>query len=263
MSGRRKTRIAIGAGAAILAGASVFTVISTQQSGERGPEAMAGKNAGAKGEICLTEPLALVEGFDAKCFAPDQIASLFNRPVLDVQGAPVKLRLTPPDDQDGAQDVATCAEYTQKTGAGWYAMTSLDMRKEAFFVRACGVLAMLQAARPAEVSYFEGDALTTREIESLAVSSPFGITERDVKPSPATIAQAGENRWRITFDSQIVDLQEIAHADFNADGRGDILVFVSITAVNGTAQTSRIGYLDKSAPKGPVRFIEWRPPPAT
>lgn len=249
MMARRWRYIALFVGAAVVVGAAIVAVRVTRHTDEQAvPLEVADK-------ICLKRDLFLVKGAPGNCFAAGETATLTGRPVLDNQGAPVALELTHPNDSARAPEtVTTCNAYETLAGDGWFALTNRDMRREAYFVRACGVLRLLQRAQPATISYFSGGACSLAGIESVAAAAPFALGEGDA--TAASVERISESQWRIAVDGQIADLQEIAHADFNGDGRGDMAVFISIGAIGGTARASRVGYLDKPGPEGPVRFIE-------
>ena len=78
--------------------------------------------------------------------APD-LAALRTKPVINAQGAPAGLMMTHPSDASIAPaEVRTCAGYAEMTFDGWFAATSMEMRREGFFIRACGTLAALSEA---------------------------------------------------------------------------------------------------------------------
>jgi hypothetical protein len=258
---RKRTLIMLAAGTATAAGAAVIAVNVARHTEERRLPSGLAEIGGATSEICLKAEIALVEGAEKKCYAPPEIAGLLGRAVLNNDGAPVALQLShPTDDARAPETVTTCSAYEARTGEGWRALTTREMSREAYFIRACGVLAMLRQARFADVSYFKNGALTEEDVRALAAASAFGIGEGGGELE--RVEHIDETSWRLSFGDQYADIQEFAHADFNADGRADMAVFINLTVMDGTARAGLAGYLDKPPPPGAVRFIEWRQPPA-
>lgn len=252
---RARRNIAIGAGAAAAVGAAVLAGTFIRRADMDAPPESAVEAVASPAAICLKGDPALVEAVEGKCFAPGEIAAFLDRPVLGNDGKPLALSLTHPGDETRPPEtVTTCKEYNARIDEGWYALTTREMRRQDFFIRACGVLDMLARARRARTGYFENDALDRRDVAMLAASGPFGLAA--AAAAPPTVEATGDFRWRIASNGQQADLQELAYADFSRDGRGDILVFVTVTAQAGTARASLVGYLHKDSPQGPVTFIE-------
>jgi len=206
--------------------------------------------------LCLKTKIAFAAGADKGCYSRDEIAALMNAPLLDDAGAPATVDLSHPTDYDRPQaTAATCADWRRLTGEGWYALSTREMRREAWFVRAGGTLALLEGARRPDLSHFAGGDASKTDIESLAEAAPFAIGETSAA-APMSVAKSGDAEWRLSGDGQYAVIQEIAHADFNADGLGDVLVFVSIGAEGGTATVSDTGFLEKRKASGPVRFVK-------
>ncbi len=205
--------------------------------------------------LCLKTKIAFAAGADRGCYSRADIAALMNAPLLDDRGAPATVDLSHPTDYDRPQaTAATCADWRRLTGEGWYALSTREMRREAWFVRACGTLALLEVARRPDLSHFEGGDASQADMESLAAAAPFGIGEAGAA-APMSVAKSGAAEWRLSGSGQSVVIQEIAHADFNADGLGDILVFASLGVEGGTAAASETGLLEKRKASGPVRFV--------
>lgn len=248
----RKTALAAGGIAAALAVIVVLVAVAVR----RGAPA---PRAPATGEqvVCLKTDIPLIEGADKRCFTRSEIAALADRRVLDSQGAPAEVELSHPRDVARAPETAaTCRRYESLAGEGWYALSSRDMRREAYFRRACGALAFLERARKPDVTYFEDGALSEADVDSLAGTSPFRIGPA-VEPGAreTTIEKDPDGTWRLISDGQIALLQEIAHADFDGDGRGDMLVFVAMRVEGATAAASMAGLLEKASAAGPVVFV--------
>lgn len=204
--------------------------------------------------LCLGTDVGAPDG--ARCYSPQEIAAFAESPVFDDGGEAVNLRLSlPGDEAHGLEAVRTCEEYEARLREGWRALSSREMRREAFFTRACGVRALLMKAQPAQTSYFASGECSEADIRSLVAGAPFRIGKEAGEDAPADVVRAGAGEWRISAGGQTMLLQEIAHADFNADQRGDMLVYIQIAAEGATAQTGTVGFLDKEAADGPVVFV--------
>lgn len=199
--------------------------------------------------VCIKSNVRLVEGMTQSCYTSAQYEALRDRAVIGGDGAPAELSLS--DDAGGGAAVRTCAEFDAMTADGNYAQTGADMRREEYFRRACGALAMLVKARPAQSSHFAGGAADIGDVRSMAASADFGFGET---APPEEIAKAGEGVWRLSSPSAEMTLFEIAHADFTGDGLGEILAYVSLGAEGGTARAGAIGLMEKPSAGGPCAF---------
>lgn len=235
----------IAAIAAIVAGIAIYIGLMVFQ---KRPDSATVASAG---KICFARDLPLIKGADKDCYKPAEIASLAQKPVLDATGAEATVSLSS-DNTGGMQIAHNCAQFRTMEAAGWYALSTKDMRHEAVFQRACGVLAMLEKAQPAKTNFFK-TGLTEADMKSLAEGAPFRFGPEFEMPSPAAVAKAGQS-WKLSSAEETATIEEIAHADFNGDGRGDIVVFVTLGPVGGTATASEVGILEKPSEAGPVRF---------
>lgn len=244
----------MGAGGAAAVVAAIVAGVSLQHSGERTPKA---PDRADGFEVCLKEGWSPVEGAAGRCFTPDEAAMLAERPVLDDDGAPVSLSLSHPSDRSRELAIAdNCAAWRRLAAEGWFALSTREMRREAWFVRACGTLALLEGARLPRESHFAEGALTEADLRSLAGSGRFRIGPVSEGGSGEVAIDRDGAAWRLFAAGSRARLQEIAHADFNEDGRGDMLVFIVTQAEGGTATASAVGILDKPAAEGPVTFID-------
>ena len=245
--------IAAGVGAAAAAGAAIFGAVTlTRSVKEPTPQEEAEAFT-----VCLKADIAFVKDASKKCYAPAEAAALAEHPVLDDAGAPAIVALSSPNEGSrDVEEVGTCAQYRAFTRDGWYAASSAEMRREAFFQRACGVLDMVEQARAPQVSYFKDGELADADMSSLAETFEFRIGPAPAPPAPPTsVSAVSMGVWLFESGDQTARLQEIAHADFDGDGRGDMLVFVTVTVKDATATASLVGRLDKPSEDGPVLFV--------
>ena len=244
----------------------------------RGPHDRESFRAGdliGPGEVCLKTDIAMIDGLAPGCYPRAALAAFRDRPVFDARGLAAALSLAHPTDAMAPLAIVrTCAEYREKSADGWFAFSSRAMRREAFFRRACGVLDMLAWSRDPDASYFEEGAAALADIEALAASGAFGLAEGSPKAPPGSTTSTDDAApaisvradapgvWALSWaEDRAAVVQEIAHADFNADGAGDILVFIALGArgATGLAAASRLGFLEKVDAEGPARFTPYDP----
>lgn len=242
-------RAAIIAGiAALIAGVAIYAGLMLFQK-------RPGATTVASGKICFARDVPFIEGAAGDCYEPGDLASLAEKPVVDATGAEASVSLSHPTDVSGGMQIAhNCAQFRKMSADGWYALSTKDMRHEALFTRACGMLATLEQAQPAKASFFDKSGLTEADMKSLAEGPAmrFG-PEFETPAGGAAVSRVGES-WRISSPTEAATIEEIAQADFNGDGRADILVFVTLNAEGGTATASEIAILEKPSAAGPVRF---------
>lgn len=250
--GPQERRLAIAAGAALVIAAAILIAVMFLGESRRtaGP-------AADVAEICLKSDFPLVAGAGKKCFAPGGLAALAERPVVDDQGEPVALELTPPQAEGETVSVTTCNEYRALRRDGWFAATTRELRREAVFMRACDILAMLDKAKPPEKTFFDNAALSANGVAALASQKPFGfIAGAGETARPVSVTPEGESAWHLSAGEQRGFLQEIAHADFTDDGVGDVLVYMQLAVEGATVQAGLVGIVEKRSAAGALEFKE-------
>ncbi|MEO1136590.1 MAG: hypothetical protein AAFW68_08280 [Pseudomonadota bacterium] len=238
----------VGAGAA---GAAMVAAV-TQPFGVGEDKDLSTSDPSDEVVVCLKSDLVFFEGVDAQCFSRDALRALANAPVADLSGQPVAMTMTHPTDMtvESAESV-TCRDYRKMQFDGWFAMTARDMRREAYFLRACGVLAALADARPAERSYFIDGSPSVEGVATLAEVIRFG----ELNPAEDLTVEKQEGyQWRIGADSLTVVLQELANADFDNDGVEEILAFTFGAPEGGTAVFYDVGLIERDAAGGDLKF---------
>ena len=238
-------------------------------------------------EVCLRTGLKFFGDAKAACMSKAALRKWRVAPVLDNRGRAVSLQLAHPTDYARPLEaVSNCQTYRTLTKEGWYAASTREMRREAFFERACGALDYLLKARPMKMSYFAEGALSAGDAEAVAAGKPFGFVGGPPSPSPSegdvqaetndapkgdaqdlTVAEesgsavrlagkAAAGVWRLSRGEQSAQIQEIAHADFNDDGFGDVLVYVTLGVSGASARTGLVGLVEKTAADAPARFSQ-------
>ncbi len=253
--------IVMGLGAAGALSAAVVTGVSVTRPEPRtdprpdSRSALAATLANASDEtVCVESNLALVEGMRAACYGRAQYEAMRDRAVIGGDGAPVRLSLAHPTDAAvPAAMASTCAEYDSLVAEGWGALSGADMRREAFFQRACGALTLLVSASPARDSHFAGGKAAPEDVRSMAQGDAIAFGE--AAPAAAIdVVNAGKGVWKLSIGQGETIIYEIAHANFTGDGLGEILAYLSVGAAGGTARAGSIGLIEKPAANGPCVF---------
>lgn len=249
------------------------------------PETLSTEEAVGDGyELCLKSGAPFFEGASARCYNRAALMALAEAPITDSSGAPVSVALSHPTDMTAENVIGrNCGVYVDLKREGWYALTSSDQRREAYFIRACGALALMLEARPAEIVHFTDGSPSMADMSGFLGGAPFGleppvspVSEVEGDPIELTLGEAPEKsdagegeespgapslslgdapgEWRAVRGDQLVVMQELALADFDGDGVGEILVFSRAGPTDGTAVFYAIGLLEKDSPESPLSF---------
>lgn len=241
--------VGIGTASALVVAATGYYFSSNQPNGEARTN-----SEGRPGPECVSARIKLVDGMTGNCMTAAQFESLRDRPVIDGAGETVIVNLSAPDAAKDAVAVRTCAEYDSMTSDGWYALTGADLRRAAYFNRACGALSMLVKGRLPRESNFTGGEANESEIRSLAEGDAIEFGEAGPS-APVGIESVAGGVWRITIGQGETMIYEIAHADFTGDGVGEILAYLTTGVAGGAAHAGTIGLIEKSSADGPCTFI--------
>lgn len=233
-------------GAAGLVGVSVF-------SPESADEGAAATDLIEAAPVCLKSDVDFWRGVGKGCLSPDDILALWDAPVF-ANGRSVEVELMHPSDLSvAAVECKTCRQYAERQWAGWYALTSRDMRREARFVFACGTLAWLDRARPARASYFINGSPTNEEMQALGATLLLRITDGSaLRDTGLEVEEQADAMWSLLTKDYAGRVQEIVNADFTGDGIEDLLVLLYSTPIEGTASVAAVAVLEKTMPNGPV-----------
>ena len=228
--------------------------------------AFGGGASPAEGEYCLLTDAPFFGSLKTGCYTKSDIENLYKSDLVNARGQTVSVRLSsPPEAADDSVTCQSCADYERMQQQGWFAISTRDQRREAFFARACLFLTYLREAEMPTSSHFDGRQLTQSDISTLEPRGLFQMT------GVAGAAAAGEDRdsdagfsvsryrplagsWQVDLTDQQVVIQPLLHADFDDDGVGDILAFVRPQYESGTANHGTIGFFKKVNEDGPVTF---------
>lgn len=237
----------MGAGAAGAAAAAIFTqplrnVDETPANSERGAY-----------EVCLKTDMPLFVNAPARCYDHEALLALLDERILDLQGNAVTVTMAHPSDATVAQaSCRTCRDYREMSFDGWYAATTRAMRREGYFVRACGALSAMFDAQAADREFFNNGSPESEEVAALKGVLRIGETAPDA--DAVIVEQPGAFQWRIAADNQFVEIQELANADFDNDGVGEILVFLAGGTNGGSALFYDVGLIQKDAAGASLEF---------
>lgn len=246
--------IVLGLGAAGALSAAAVTGVAVLRS-DRPAEPARASLANAAGEtVCIKSNVRLVEGMGAECYVRAQYEAMRDRAVIAADGSAVRVSLASSTNAAApAETASTCAEYDSLIAEGYGAATSADMRRDAYFRRACGALSLLSKAAPARRTNFAGGKAAIEDVRSMATADALRFGE----PQPAATVEVTEvsaGVWKLLIGQGETMIYEIAHADFDGDGGGEILAYLTIGAAGGTARTGTIGLMEKSSASGPCGF---------
>ncbi len=200
-------------------------------------------------EICLDADIAFLPGDQAGCFKRSEFAKWEAAPLVDPERGAIVVSMSHPTDasRDAAQ-CATCRDFRELRFDGWYASTSRDMRREAFFTRACGVLSALRGAEAATITYFGETGLEAGEVASLAADRLLRVgADPAAAPGDPEIVQTAPASWRISAGGQTVRIDEVALADFDGDNIAEILAVFITGPDDATARIADAALLEKDA----------------
>jgi hypothetical protein len=178
--------------------------------------------------------------------SPEDVERYLDRPVL-IGGNPV-FAANFGDDSGIRMTIRTCREYRAALAAGFYALTTYDIKSEAFLKTANAILAAAASVRVPLVSYIREPHRGVADLDLLpssvlpCVSSNDKIEILRMKDlSLAELLGNGEIKiLSVSSDELSLEwnmglmLREICRADFDGDGFEDILCECYSWATEGT-----------------------------
>ena len=195
------------------------------------------------------------------CASRETILAFAGEPIgVEAPGGgvtPLTVTLADPDDLAAPErEVGTCDAYLPLKRRGWQALTSADMDRDLRMNRFCGLIAMARRAeRPSRggltrLTYGGLETVPPEDWPSLGPAA--GEARLD---DPAIALEADDDRlWRIDGEAVSISLRDVGAADFDGDGRAEVLVHAGLAARGGTARGG--GYLlAEGEPGGQVRLV--------
>ena len=205
-------------------------------------------------ELCLKNEIVLFEGAPAGCYSRADLAALRDAPVIDRASDTVRVSMSHPSDASVApSECETCREFSELRWRGWFAKSSRDMRREAYFIRACGVLDLLLEASPAAENHFADGAPSAADMASIGAERVLRVGDDPETDEGALVAERDDPAaWRLATLGQETRIEEIAVADFDRDGVAEILVFLVAGPTDGTATVAEVALLEKDGADSPM-----------
>ena len=221
---------------------------SGPSSGPASPISLAPAQSDDPDAVCLLSDAPFFNGLTQGCYTRASLTELLSRDLVNDRGANVEVTLSSPPEAPAATDKCrTCDEYNRLERLGWFALTGRDQRREEYFRRACGMLNFLIASGTPERTNFEDGLLSFGDIAALP-------DEALLRFAPAPDAAARENareadsfgNWTVDMSEETITIQPLAHADFDGDARGDMLVYMRTRKKGATAFAGTVAYLAKT-----------------
>lgn len=227
----------------------------------------------AKGEVCITGDIGLEGVAPGTCYSPEALDALLDKPLAKGQNANGgEVTMTHPSDFKKTEKVHTCRAFEEKRKDDWYAMSGADMAAEGWFERTCGTLRILMRARGAADGHLDNpnkglsDAkLISAQILPLpseakradmaAIMKPGATLADFVKSGKVVVHNASAARLELTFNEQRAIYDEIARGDFNADGKGDVLLFMGVHHAGGSLAWYDHLALSRKRPKAILEVV--------
>jgi len=155
------------------------------------------------------------------------------------------LTLVHPEDFDAEpRAVDSCATYAELKRQDWSALSNADMRSEARFYRACGLLLLARQAEatPSAATLDRPDLMdldksTLPAFGEARIDASAKLTREDESPSV----------WSITTDGLLFRMMYLGTADFDADGAPEHLVEYRMAAREGSYRDTGFGFIQRSS----------------
>ncbi|MGH9734958.1 MAG: hypothetical protein ACRD8A_10260 [Candidatus Acidiferrales bacterium] len=158
----------------------------------------------------------------------------------------------------------TCREWLRARKRGEYSATTYDMAMESFLIHTCGLLYVLQGARPPMRSYVTRATLADLNLlpAEMLASIPYNVPDRlrrmtvaQVVPSK-NIEKVTAGELRLSYGGFQQWFSEAGRADFNGDGVEDIFVLTGAQAEGGTMGVAGYLVLTRTSSSEPLQLIE-------
>ena len=197
------------------------------------------------GVLKLSKALVFADGLEYSVTA-EQVPSFLDRPVL--MGANPTLDAAFGDEDGVKMRVRTCREYRAALQAGYFALTTYDIKSEAFLKPVDAVLLAAEAVRLPHLSYIDRPFKGLADLDLLPVDVLLEVSPDDTREIQAMkgetlkdLLDKGELRVLKVSSSEIsikwhsrLLMREICRADLDHDGIEDILCECYRWATGGT-----------------------------
>jgi hypothetical protein len=213
----------------------------------------------ALGRLTLTRKLVFADGTEPSV-TEEQVESFLDRPVL-IGGNP-EFYADFGDASGKRMTVRTCREYRAALTAGFYALSTYDIKSEAFLKSINSVLEVFEAARVPRLSFIDRPFRGVADIGLLPISllptlSPDGsdlifatgdLSLGDVlQQGDLKVLHVSSHEISIEWRYMGLMLRELLRADLDNDGIEDILCECYQWATEGTFGFGWVSKLSRTA----------------
>lgn len=243
----------VAAGAAVVAAVSVVLF-----DGGPEPETRPGDSASAPATSITAENPDVVEvsietevcadgliSTETGCAALSDFQSLGQALLSETALPRQPLQLVHPTDTSAPpRTVDGCATYTELKQAGWGGLSSADMRREARFYRACGLLRLTEGASPLPLApALDREVMMGLDRGTLPGAGEASFTSND------PITKEGERPavWVVANEAFTCRMAYLATADFNADGLADHLMEWALASNEGSYRQNGFGLIETTS----------------
>ncbi len=173
----------------------------------------------------------------------------FDRSVATGEWRAVSLNMADPEDFAAPPEaIETCDGFIAARRKGMGAMSSADMVRESRFLEFCGLMSLARLAAPARFSRFSDDMLSQQDFSRIPETQWPALND-SFEEAPALKRSTEDPRlWQLEAPEVTARLHDIAHADFDDDGEGEILLYVTARARGGSAGFATYAIADYAAP---------------
>ncbi|HEX7289279.1 MAG TPA: hypothetical protein VF532_24055 [Candidatus Angelobacter sp.] len=222
------------------------------------------------GSVDLQHAIEFADGSSVAALHLRDVETLLDKPVL-IGGSP-EFAAEFVSDSGGKMVVRTCREYRAAKAGKYYALTTYDIKSEAFLKTANAVLEAVARAKTATVTYVSDPYCGVADLQLLpkellpVLSQDDEAEVRGMKElSLSELARRGEieivdvSSRRLDFKWRGLGavLSELLRADLDGDGVEELLVQYYAYAVGGTFGHGDVGILSRGGYDQIFKYNPW------
>jgi HNH endonuclease len=208
----------------------------------------------------LAKPLVFADGAEST-IAPEQVDMFLDRPVLI--GGHASFVADFGDNSGKRLSVRTCREYRAALSAGFYALTTVDIKFEGFLKVVNAVLATMESVRVPTLSFIDKPFKGVSDIDLIPISVLPALApeeKEEIAAMPHTslgellerreirILSISSREIALEWRNMGLLMRECLRADLNGDGIEDILCESYSWAIEGTFGFSWTSILSRLGP---------------
>lgn len=199
------------------------------------------------------------------------VAPLLDEPLLPRRHGLDELNMS--NGVGGKRKVRTCREWAGARAAGYYALTTYDIKEEAFFKRAYSLIQAFSRASVAESTFVDVSqagldsldllpasllpALSGDGVRALAALDAKGVSIGElVRSGEVHVDDASRNHLSLTYAHMGRAFWASLRADLNNDGIEDVLVSTYDWATEGTFGAGHVTILTRRTADGKFEIVD-------